>query len=44
MQKLSQPVLTDAAGQIVCLPGLRIDDRFKIKTPTTVVAGVSIVR
>ena len=44
MQKLSQPVLTDAAGQIVCLPGLRIDDRFKIKTPTTAVAGVSIIR
>ena len=43
IQKLAQPVITDASGQIVCLPGLRIDDRFRIKTPTTVVAGVSIL-
>lgn len=43
LQKLSQPVIVDAAGQIVCLPGLRIDDRFKIKAPTTVVGGASIL-
>ena len=43
IQKQAQPVLLDADGSIVCLPGLRIDDRFKIKTPTTVVAGVSIL-
>lgn len=43
LQKLAQPVLLDADGRVVCLPGLRIDDRFKIKAPTTVVAGASIV-
>lgn len=43
VQKLAQPVIVDASGQIVCLPGLRIDDRFKIKAPTTVVGGASIL-
>ena len=43
VQKLSQPILLDDAGRIVCLPGLRIDDRFRIKAPTTVVAGASII-
>lgn len=42
LQKLSQPVLLDARGRIVCLPGLRIDDRFRIKAPTTVVGGASL--
>lgn len=43
VRRLSQPVILDAAGHIVCLPGLRIDDRYKIKAPTTVVAGASII-
>lgn len=43
VQKMAQPILLDADGQIVCLPGLRIDDRFRIKAPTTVVAGASII-
>lgn len=43
VQKLSQPVILDASGHIVCLPGLRIDDRYKIKAPTSSVAGAFIV-
>ena len=44
VRKLSQPVILDAAGHIVCLPGLRIDDRYRIKAPTTAVAGAIILR
>ena len=44
VRKLSQPVILDAAGHIVCLPGLRIDDRYRIKAPTTAVAGAFIIR
>ncbi|HIZ87923.1 MAG TPA: tRNA lysidine(34) synthetase TilS [Candidatus Coprenecus pullistercoris] len=43
VRRLSQPVLTDAQGHIVCLPGLRIDDRYRIKAPTTVVGGAFIL-
>lgn len=43
IQKLAQPVLFDADGRVICLPGLRIDDRFKIKAPTTVVAGAYMI-
>ena len=44
VRKLSQPVILDAAGHIVCLPGLRIDDRYRIKTPTASVAAALILR
>lgn len=44
VQKLSQPVILDAEGHIVCLPGLRIDDRYRIKAPTTVVGGAFMER
>lgn len=40
--KESQPVLVDKEN-IVCLPGLRIDDRYKIKTSTKIVAEVNIL-
>lgn len=43
VQKLSQPVILDASGHIVCLPGLRIDDRYKIKAPTASVAGAFVL-
>lgn len=42
VQKISQPVIADASGHIVCLPGLRIDDRYKIKPSTVSVAGAYI--
>ncbi|HIZ85071.1 MAG TPA: tRNA lysidine(34) synthetase TilS [Candidatus Coprenecus stercoravium] len=41
VQKRLQPVIEDEAGQIVCLPGLRIDDRFRITASTSVVCAVS---
>lgn len=40
--KESQPVILDG-DNIVCLPGLRIDERYKIKTSTRIVAEVNIV-
>lgn len=40
--KESQPLLVDGEN-IVCLPGLRIDDRYKIKTSTRLVAEVNIL-
>ena len=43
VRRTSQPVILDAAGNIVCLPGLRIDDRYKIKAQTTAVAGAVIL-
>ena len=42
VRRLAQPVIEDADGGIVCLPGLRIDDRYRIKPRTTIVAGVFI--
>jgi len=43
MEKLRQPVLCDASGRILCLPGLRIDERVKIGENTTSVAEIIIV-
>ncbi len=43
LDKLSQPVICDGEN-IVCLPGLRIDDRYKIKTSTKVIAEVNILK
>jgi tRNA(Ile)-lysidine synthase len=40
--KESQPVLVNGED-IVCLPGLRSDERYKIKTSTTMVAEVNIL-
>lgn len=39
----SCPVLTSGQGNILCLPGLRIDDRYKIKTSTKSIIEVSIM-
>lgn len=43
VQKDMQPLICDGEN-IVCLPGLRIDDRYKIKTSTTLVAEVKILK
>lgn len=40
--KSRQPVICDSDGNIICLPGLRIDDRYKIKTSTKIIAEVVI--
>jgi len=37
-----QPLLLNGE-EIVCLPGLRIDDRYKIKTSTKWIAEVNIL-
>ncbi|MBO7321068.1 MAG: hypothetical protein J6U80_03960 [Bacteroidales bacterium] len=42
VQKDMQPLICDGEN-IVCLPGLRIDDRYKIKTSTRMVAEVKIL-
>jgi tRNA(Ile)-lysidine synthase len=43
VQKDMQPLICDGEN-IVCLPGLRIDDRYKIKTSTTMVAEVKLLK
>lgn len=42
VRKDMQPLICDGEN-IVCLPGLRIDDRYKIKTSTRMVAEVKIL-
>lgn len=41
-EKDSQPILFNG-DEVVCLPGLRIDDRYKIKTSTRLIAEVVIL-
>lgn len=43
IERQSCPVLTSEKGDILCLPGLRIDDRYKIKTSTKSIIEVSMV-
>ncbi len=39
-QKEVQPVIVDAIGKIVCLPGLRIADECRITPPTTTILKI----
>lgn len=42
IERQSCPVLISADAEIICLPGLRIDDRHKIKTSTKYIVEVSM--
>lgn len=40
--KVRQPIICDSEGNIICLPGLRIDDRYKITRATKIIADIAI--
>lgn len=42
-ERALQPVLCDAGGKILCLPGLRIDDRCRITDSTSDLVTVSVI-
>lgn len=42
-QKNLQPILTDKADNIICLPGLRIDDNYKITPETKIIGKISFI-
>lgn len=43
LERQSRPVLVCPNGDIACIPGLRIDDRYKVTSSTKIVAAVRCV-